>query len=236
MGAVKLIFKDIVGKSSEDSRIKLNHLEKALSGEAAKVIDEKTINDGNYERAWQLLSERYDNKRRMVDLHISGLLNLKKVNEESYVGLRGLVESVESHVENLKYLGEKFTGLSCAMVIHLIANALDIETKKLWEASVPTNELPDFAMDVTCFVYREITGRIPSVYFDTSKWNLPDKSMLADPYFNNPSCVDILLGMDCLSEIMVSGSVKLAKTLPMMTDTHFGWAIGGRVVELHKAR
>ena len=81
-------------KSSEDSRIKLYHLEKALSGEAAKVIDEKTINDGNYERAWQLLSERYDYKRRMVDLHISGLMSLNKVNEESYVGLRGLVESV----------------------------------------------------------------------------------------------------------------------------------------------
>ena len=96
----------------------------------------------------------------------------------------------------------------------------------------------DFAMDVTCFVYREITSRITSVYFDTSKWNLPDKSLLADPYFNNPSCVNILLGMDSFSEIMVSGSVKLAKTLLMMTDIHFGWVgwIGGRVAELHKAR
>lgn len=42
--------------------------------------------------------------------------------------------------------------------------------------------------------------------------------------------------MDCLSEIMASGSVKLAKTLPMMTDTHFGWVIGGRVAETHKER
>ena len=59
-------------------------------------------------------------------------------------------------MENLKYLGEKFTALSCTMVIHLIANALDIETKKLWEASVPTNELPCYEITL-CFLKERVS-------------------------------------------------------------------------------
>ncbi|XP_052563433.1 uncharacterized protein LOC128092788 [Culex pipiens pallens] len=60
----KVMFKDVVDKSNEPARIKLYHLEQALIGEAAGSIDEKTIQDGNYERAWELLEERFEDKRR----------------------------------------------------------------------------------------------------------------------------------------------------------------------------
>ncbi|XP_050077620.1 uncharacterized protein LOC126564582 [Anopheles maculipalpis] len=124
--------------------MKLYHLEKALCGEAAKVIDERSINEGNYECAWQLLTDRYENKRRLVDIHIHGLLNLKKQQHENYEELRSLVEEIDSHIENLKYLGEEFTGLSRAVIVYLIAQALHPETKKLWEGSVAKNEQPGY--------------------------------------------------------------------------------------------
>lgn len=40
----------------------------------------------------------------MIDIHIAGLLGAKKLPKEDYGELRSLVESISSHVENLKFL------------------------------------------------------------------------------------------------------------------------------------
>ncbi|XP_062704207.1 uncharacterized protein LOC134286589 [Aedes albopictus] len=140
----KVMFRDVVDRSNDPPRIKLYHLEKALIGDAADIIDAKTIADGNYDHAWEILAERFEDKRRMVDHHISGLLNMRKMSQESHSELRELVDSCVGHVENLKHLGLDFTGVSDTIVTHILSNALDDETKKLWESSVAHGELPEY--------------------------------------------------------------------------------------------
>ncbi|XP_062542196.1 uncharacterized protein LOC134210184 [Armigeres subalbatus] len=141
----KVMFKDVVDRSNESDRIKLYHLEKALIGNAAGVIDAKTITDGNYARAWQLLDERYSDNRRMIDRHMAGLLGVKKLTNASYNELRSLVEAFDGHVENLKFLGQDFTDVAEYMVVYLITRSLDDETKKLWESTMKKGELPVYA-------------------------------------------------------------------------------------------
>lgn len=140
----KVMFRDVVDRSNDPPRIKLYHLEKALIGDAAGIIDAKTIADGNYDHAWEILAERFEDKRRMVDHHISGLLNMRKMSQESHSELRELVDSCVGYVENLKHLGLDFTGVSDTIVTHILSNALDDETKKLWESSVAHGELPEY--------------------------------------------------------------------------------------------
>lgn len=108
------MFKDVVDKSNEPTRIKLYYLEQTLIGEAAGSIDEKTIQDGNYQRAWELLEERFEDKRRMVDLHIGGLLGVQKLEEESH-----------ADVENLMFLDKEFSGVSEQIDVYILAHALD---------------------------------------------------------------------------------------------------------------
>lgn len=140
----KVMFRDVVDRSNDPPRIKLYHLEKALIGDAAGIIDAKTIADGNYDHAWEILAERFEDKRRMVDHHISGLLNMRKMSQESHSELREMVDSCVGHVENLKHLGLDFTGVSDTIVTHILSHALDDETKKLWESSVAHGELPEY--------------------------------------------------------------------------------------------
>lgn len=140
----KIMFRDVVDRSTEPDRIKLYHLEKALTGSAEGVIDAKTIQDGNYAHAWTLLEERFEDKRRMVDLHIGGLLRVKKLTKESHAELRSLVENFIGHVENLKYLGHEFSGVSEQIAVYLLAHALDDDTYKLWEATIKRGELPKY--------------------------------------------------------------------------------------------
>ncbi|XP_053698955.1 uncharacterized protein LOC128745918 [Sabethes cyaneus] len=138
----KIMFRDVVDRSTEPARIKLYYLEKALTGDACGTIDAKTISDDNYDRAWALLAERYEDKRKMIDLHIRGLLRVKKLSREHHLELRSMIETVVSHVENLKFHGQEFTGVSEQIVIHLISNALDDDSKTLWEATILRGELP----------------------------------------------------------------------------------------------
>ena len=145
----KVMFKDVVDKTNEPDRIKLYHLENALIGNAAGKIDAKTISDGNYGRAWEILTEEYEDKRRMVYLHIGGLLGIKRLSKESHVGLRELVKSVVNNVENLKFLGQEVDGLSEQIAVYLIAQALDDTTKKLWESTVRKGELPTYEATIT---------------------------------------------------------------------------------------
>ncbi|XP_055622822.1 uncharacterized protein LOC129766324 [Toxorhynchites rutilus septentrionalis] len=140
----KIMFGDVVNKSNEPPRIKLYHLEKALIGDAAGLIDAKTIADGNYDRAWEILRERFEDKRRMIDRHIVGLLSITKIVKEDHCELRKLIDTCVGHVENLKFLGQEFSGVSELIVIHILTSALDKESKRAWESSMEHGSLPHY--------------------------------------------------------------------------------------------
>ncbi|XP_055643539.1 uncharacterized protein LOC129779832 [Toxorhynchites rutilus septentrionalis] len=140
----KIMFGDVVNKSNEPPRIKLYHLEKALIGDAAGLIDAKTIADGNYDRAWEILRERFEDKRRMIDMHIVGLLSITKIFKEDHCELRKLVDTCVGHVENLKFLGQEFSGVSELVVVHILTSALDKESKRAWESTMEHGSLPNY--------------------------------------------------------------------------------------------
>lgn len=75
----KAIFQDLMAGSGDSDAIKLYHLDKALVGEAAGVLDAKVMSEGNYQQAWAILSERYENKRIIVETHIRGLFDIQKM-------------------------------------------------------------------------------------------------------------------------------------------------------------
>lgn len=84
----KSMFQDIMSRCSDSDAIKLHHLEKALVGAASGILDAKTLPDNNYSHAWDILIDRYENPRVIIDTHIDGLLAIKKMSKESYKELR----------------------------------------------------------------------------------------------------------------------------------------------------
>lgn len=140
----KAIFTDLMRKSSDSDAIKLYHLEKSLVEAAKGIIDEKTIRDNNYQHAWEILEERYENQRLIIDLHISGILQLKKMTEKSSRELRNLIEECSRHVESLRFHEQELLGVSELIVIHILSSALDRETRESWEASIEKKQLPRY--------------------------------------------------------------------------------------------
>ncbi|XP_065094004.1 uncharacterized protein LOC135714552 [Ochlerotatus camptorhynchus] len=139
-----LYHSQVLDNVNKKDAVKLYHLEKSLVGAAAGVIDIKTINDNNYQRAWKILEDRFENKRNIIETHLRGLSKMKRMTKESSTELRELVEECTRHVDHLEFMGQHCEGVSHLMVILHLSDALDPETKKLWEATLEYGELPTY--------------------------------------------------------------------------------------------
>ena len=85
---------------------KLNYLRACLKGDAAKLICSVAITDANYAIALCLLTDRYANKRSIVQAHLQSIWSQSSMKVESASGLRKLLEVTNEHLRSLKELGQ----------------------------------------------------------------------------------------------------------------------------------
>ena len=77
-------------------------------------------------------------------------------------------------------------------------------------------------------VVPKVTGELPSARINTATWKMPSKIKLADPAFNNPHKVDMLIGGGLFSELLKNGRIKL-ESGPVLLNTKLGWIVSGTV-------
>ncbi|XP_062711045.1 uncharacterized protein LOC134289057 [Aedes albopictus] len=145
----KAIFQDLMANSGDSDAIKLYHLDKALVGEAAGVLDAKVISEGNYQQAWAILTDRFENKRIIVETHIRGLFNIPKMASGTCKELRRRHDECTRHVESLKYLEQKFLGVSDLFLVHILSSSMDQATRMAWEATQKKGEIPTYAQTIS---------------------------------------------------------------------------------------
>ncbi|CAD7006443.1 unnamed protein product [Ceratitis capitata] len=68
----------------------------------------------------------------------------------------------------------------------------------------------------------------PDTEIDTSAWNLPVNTTLADETFFKPRRIDLLLGTEAFFEALAVGQIRLGPNLPTLQKTLFGWVVSGR--------
>lgn len=76
-------FNSIIHLNTSISNVqKLQYLKSSLTGDASNVISALEISELNYEVAWGLLKERYDNKRLIVHTHLKSIMDLPPLTKE----------------------------------------------------------------------------------------------------------------------------------------------------------
>ncbi|XP_055603942.1 uncharacterized protein LOC129752177 [Uranotaenia lowii] len=141
----KCMFQTIMNRyPNESPAIKLHHLKNSLIGGAAGKIDQDVINNNDYESAWRLLEDAYEDERLIIDTHIDALLELPKLSKENGDELRKLVEALSKNVDALKNRNLPVEGLSEMMLINVVGKCMDRETRKLWESSMKSGTLPSY--------------------------------------------------------------------------------------------
>jgi len=87
----------------------------------------------------------------------------------------------------------------------------------------------NFKIDIQCVIVDEIIDQIPNEYFSTDNWDFPKHLSMADPQFNIPSTVDLLLGASVFWKILKPNFCTIGSGLPKLFATHLGWLVAGDV-------
>jgi len=124
----------ILNDASFDSFHRLYYLKSCLEGEAAALLKNLSITADNFEVAWKMLTERYENKRRLLSILLNELFGLKPVSREGSPGeLRKLLDSAQECLDALAKLGRP---ISDDISVHIVTQRLDRDTREAWEFSL----------------------------------------------------------------------------------------------------
>ena len=84
-----------------------------------------------------------------------------------------------------------------------------------------------YTASLELLVLPKLSADIPTQRIDISHWKLPETSILADPSFNRPGTIDIILGATHFYEILRTGRLSLGNSMPTLQETEFGWVVSG---------
>lgn len=109
-----------------------------------------------------------------------------------------------------------------------IGNASLNVTPERCHAQIKSLNTP-FTTSLDFLVLPQITDQLPKRYFDIRQLNLPSSLTLADPTFNQPSQIDLLLGADIFWQLISPKQHSLGNKQPILQDSKLGWLIAGSI-------
>ncbi|XP_038117337.1 uncharacterized protein LOC119769362 [Culex quinquefasciatus] len=141
----KSMFQNIMARyTNEAPSIKLYHLRDALIGRAAGVIDQEMVNNNDYDAAWALLEELYEDRRAIIERHIENIFAMPKITRDNTAELRKVIDVCVKNIEALKKLNLPANGLGEQMVVSLLVSRMDKDMRRAWEANQKAGELPTY--------------------------------------------------------------------------------------------
>lgn len=103
-------------------------------------------------------------------------------------------------------------------------SSVTLRKRVVVEIKSPKSEFHD---SVVLMVHPRMRQVHPSQLIDVSGWKVPDGIGLADPKFNHPQQIDIILNAHHVDTYMLSQWRTMGPNLPRLRETKFGWVVVG---------
>ncbi|KAG7294774.1 hypothetical protein JYU34_022856 [Plutella xylostella] len=91
----------------------------------------------------------------------------------------------------------------------------------------------DYQFTTDVFIMRSLINKLPNQSFPKPSWSFLENIQLSDPDFSISRPVDLLLGADVYSSIIMNGIIRENQSLPIAQQTRLGWILCGRVKSYH---
>ncbi|XP_076659820.1 uncharacterized protein LOC143363084 [Halictus rubicundus] len=143
--AFKDLFTSIVDRNPQLSKVdRLHYLKVSLRGAAADLVKDLATTNENYNRAWTILKEQYENKRILVRSCLDRLASLPKMRESSAREIANIHQGISSVVNTLDGLGRPINK-SEDWFVYSVVRLFDSVTREKWEERVTSsNDPPSF--------------------------------------------------------------------------------------------
>ncbi|XP_028171679.1 uncharacterized protein LOC114360986 isoform X2 [Ostrinia furnacalis] len=89
----------------------------------------------------------------------------------------------------------------------------------------------NYKTNITCYILPQITSSLPSTFIYREHIPIPNGLQLADPSFNIPATIDILVGAEVFWNILEANSISLRKNYPVLRESKLGWIMSGSILQ-----
>ncbi|XP_029172119.1 uncharacterized protein LOC114941330 [Nylanderia fulva] len=131
---------------------RMHFLVSSLTGSARDAISGIKVTADNFLVAWKALTARFENKRRLIETHISNLYNLPKMTRESAVELHALRDKAEQAISTLQRLNRSPDDIVSDMLVYFLSQKFDPATRRAWKLKTSDNENPPTYKEVLKFI------------------------------------------------------------------------------------
>ncbi|GFS79813.1 integrase catalytic domain-containing protein [Trichonephila clavipes] len=202
----KTQFNSIISENAELSENeKLYYLGGSLKGEA-KIVETA---DDTFHSLFKALEQRYENKRLMVYCHIKNILNIQPLKHESGKDLRNVLDTILKNLRSLKILEFERDKLSDALLLNIILDKLDRDSRKQYELTLKDDNVPEFDDFLEILEARQV-------------------KLAADPSFRILQKIDVLLGAELFFSFLNNDKIKIAENLFLQSSV-FGYLVSEEV-------
>ena len=87
----------------------------------------------------------------------------------------------------------------------------------------------DYTFETEALIMKKLTNNLPNSTLDKTNWSHLSNLKLADPDFNISRPIDLLLGADVYSQIILNGVLKGDEPSPVAQQTQLGWVLCGKM-------
>ncbi|GBN48052.1 hypothetical protein AVEN_90332-1 [Araneus ventricosus] len=160
---------------------KLYYLKSCLTHDARDLFS----NFDNFESLYEALVTRYDNERLIVDIHVQNILKFEKIQSESAKEIRNMIDCIQKNLPALKALKYEQNKLSDVLLINILIQKLDKESRKSFELFHVSNNVPTFEQFIKFLEQRESV--LLSINRNIASGNAKNSTNKNLPNFTNKS-------------------------------------------------
>ena len=121
---------------------RMHFLVSSLTGSARNAIASLSVTADNFDIAWKALTARFENKRKLIEMHVSTLFSLPTLSRESASELHALRNKVEKALASLKRLERSSNDILDDILVFCISQKLDTATRHAWKLKFSDNSPP----------------------------------------------------------------------------------------------
>lgn len=157
----------------------MHYLQTNLMGKAAQLISNLPVSEDSSASAWDLLVNRYENKRLLISDQVERLFRIKTFSERLSKEINAILNTTTEVLNALQFLGASIHYWD-HLLVHLIAQRLDSSTREAWGVKLGSTTDPPLYQDIRNF----LTGRaraLESMELGTSGSSTSDKSAVPAP-------------------------------------------------------
>jgi hypothetical protein len=129
----------IVDNTSVADNVKFQYLKQVLSGEALHRVANVPAND--FQLAWKLLKQRYDNPMLIADTHVAAILAPPTLNSKSATSWRAFIDHEKLNINALESLDLDIQ-IKDLLYMYIIISRFDPNTLREWERHNSLKEKP----------------------------------------------------------------------------------------------